>query len=118
MPLMAEIADKMPTIAGMWCVQALIAAAAFGVVIISRGIVCSLAFGVTLLFAAKLTYGSYHQAWLEHDFSDAVWDELGSAWVTSSLATPWLPFGAVLVALVVRSIRAQSTVAEVGSSVE
>jgi hypothetical protein len=90
MVILAEIADKMPSTAGI--VVACLIATGFAVVLacVHRAVGW-----MVLLFALVVggffAVGGYHESFLESSFSDAVWRELGWSWVAASIAGPLLP---------------------------
>jgi len=89
-PLFAEIADKMSTVGEMWLWMVPITGALVPFALIHRRAAVVVAI-VGCLLSAFFVYGNYHQAHLEGDFSAAVWDEMGAAWVAHSILASLLP---------------------------
>ena len=105
---LAEIADKMPTIAGMWPPFAIISIVLAAIAISHRWAALATVLLAGLL-SAFFVWGAYHEAYLEGSFSDAIWRELGAGWVVNSFASSLLPFVAVVL-IVLLKWRPQLTV--------
>lgn len=96
-PIVAVIADKMPTVTGLWF-DMLVFAAPFALGAVRTWLAWAL-LPMAIALSAWLGYWSYHEAFLEAEFSDAVWMELGQAWVVNSLASTLLPTAVATAAL-------------------
>ncbi len=95
--ILAEIADKMPSVAELWNREVSLAAMLVVLSLSNRVVaVCCLAVA-TLNFWLCLG-----QAYFEPGFSDSIHRELGPLWVNHSLAGSVLPIALVLIALLVR----------------
>ena len=101
MVILAEIADKMPSTAGIILTCLVAAVIGVGLARSHRAVawpVLLLALAVGGFFAV----GGYHESFVEGPFSDAIWRELGWPWVATSIVGPLLPAIAVAILMVVR----------------
>jgi hypothetical protein len=98
MVILAEIADKMPSTAGIVVICLVAAGFSLALAWVNRAVawtVLLLALGVGGFFAVS----GYHESSADGSFSDAVWSELGWSWVAASIVAPLLPAICVAAAL-------------------
>ena len=112
-PILAAISDKMPSVPGLWFGM-LVFAAPFALGAVRMWLAWAL-LPVAITLSAWLGDWSYHEAFLEAGFSDAVWMELGQVWVVNSLTSTLLPT-AVATAAVWWSVRSKRRTANQDAS--
>lgn len=95
MEILAEIADKMPTVAEVWVLFGGLGLVLGGVTFFRRS-AAFVTIPVAAVIGAFSAYVTYHEAYLEDPFRDAVWRELGATWVVSCFASAAVPFVAVV----------------------
>lgn len=113
-PLLAEIGDKMPTVVEMWMLKTMLALPLVGLALTHRWVAVAAMTGAAAL-SLGLAYVTHGQAYLEGSFSEAIWSELGGAWVTWSFVTDALPAvltGAAAVACWRRAARSRNLAQE------
>jgi hypothetical protein len=88
--VLAEIIDKMPTIPQMWIGMVLISVLLVIPALIKRRIVVY-AFTTGIILTSVFAYYSYHEAYLEPDFSQSIQRELGTLWAVNSIVSTVCP---------------------------
>lgn len=106
MVILAEIADKMPSTAGILIACLIAAGFSAAIAWVHRAVAWTVLL-FTLIVGGFFAVGGYHESFLEGSFSDAVWGELGWPWVASSIAGPLLPAVCVAAVLFFRHWRPQ-----------
>lgn len=93
--LLAEIADKMPTLAFLWQSHFIFAVVLAGFATSHRWI----AFGM-LIVSSLAPISACHEGFFDGYFTQCIWSELGRDWVVSSVASSMMPPLFVLVVIV------------------
>ena len=104
MMIVAEIADKMPSTAGIISACLIATAVSVGLELAHRA-VAGAVFLLSLVMGGFFALGGYHESFVDGLLSEAIWRELGLPWVAASIACPLLPVVAVAALLVVRRSR-------------
>ena len=89
MIVIAEISDKMITIPWQWGSMAILSLPFF--IGLSHRWVAWLLMFVALVFSLPLAYSFYHEAYIEAGMKEAIWNEMGTLWVVSSISSAFLP---------------------------
>lgn len=100
MMLLAEIADKMPTIVGLWWVMILVSAVLVAIAATHRYAALPMSL-IGLALSGWLLYSDYMDSWYG-PLSDDIWRELGWPWVINLFASSTLPALAALVTCVIK----------------
>jgi hypothetical protein len=95
MTMLAEIADKMPTVAGMWITFITIAVVMAGLAMWHRWAKIAMVV-LAAAIAVAMSLMTYSQVELEGTFSEAIRDELSRWWIVSAYVTGCVPLIAVL----------------------
>jgi hypothetical protein len=93
--MLAEISDKMPSGGEIWMWKLFLSAPAL-IGLIWRKL-AGIVLVVCVAVSALICYFSYHEAFLEAGFSDAVQSEMGEVWIANSIASSFLPAAVGLV---------------------
>ena len=96
----AEIADKMPTIGGMWGFSGFMIFVLVGIAFMNRW-VALVATAIALLVSSFWALCVYHECFRDA-LQQAIWSELGWTWVMHSFASSIAPFVATLIATIVK----------------
>jgi hypothetical protein len=90
MIILAEIADKMPSIPWMWLSLGIIGTILAAIGLIHRFLAYSV-FLIGLLISIVFVYLSYYDAFVDPTFRDAVHTEMGTIWIVNSLTSVLCP---------------------------
>jgi hypothetical protein len=101
---LAEIADKVPSTAGMILCAAAAGAVCAGIAMIHRIVAWSMLL-ITVVAGGLLACLAFADAFVSGPFRDAVWSELGWPWVVSDVLAPLVPSACVTGVLIVRRWR-------------
>ena len=97
MDTLAEISDKMVSIAHMWAFMAVLAAP-FLLGMMARWLAWTL-LPIALAFSSWVSYDAYWEALVCEDMSHSILTEMGLWWAVNSILSPLLPLLAAVAAL-------------------
>lgn len=99
--LLAEIADKMPTITNLWELHFVLATGLVFIAVIHRKLAIAAA-----IFSLIFPLGACHEAFFDGYFTECIWGELGRVWIVNSVSSSLLPL--ILVTIVVMAHRSST----------
>src|SRR5258708_3527747 len=104
MVMLAEIADKMPSIGDIVWVPMAAATVCAGVALVDRELALAM-LSVTLLVGGLIAYDAFNYAFVSGPMRDGVWIELGWPWVLAAIFSPLMPAGCVAGVILLRRSR-------------
>lgn len=96
----AEIADKMPGVFGLWLPMLALALPLIGLASINR-YVALVVLAIAIMVSGFFVYGEYDEI-TNGIFAESIWRELGWPWVISAFAAACFPTVAVLSTCLIR----------------